>query len=39
MAKKLYALPLKHLLAFIKENKSEIYRLDKGQRGDNDNLA
>ena len=29
MAKKLYALPLKQLLDFIKENKSEIYRLDK----------
>ena len=29
MAKKLYALPLKQLLDFIKENKSEIYKLDK----------
>ena len=29
MAKKLYALPLKELLYFIKENKSEIYKLDK----------
>jgi hypothetical protein len=29
MAKKLYALPLKQLLDFIIENKSEIYKLDK----------
>jgi len=29
MAKKLYALPLKQLLHFIKENKSEIYRPNK----------
>ena len=29
MAKKLYAIPLKQLLIFIKENRSEIYKIDK----------